>query len=374
MFVTSLVFTSVLLSTANLIAHKLKYPGRMMLGLCLIFLFLGGSGFLAAVFPPVGWLALFLPVSLLIWKSTRRGPRLFLGLSLVATVVAFAIPSVSGYRAEQGFARLRARYPFESMEGRSPLVKASAREHSLSRASLDRLERQDQVSERWNRRGEVFRRLHEDSVGLFVRNFGFGVGRMIPLIPSESNLKIAGLSILQPGPRITRTGSPGEWGQPIASLMGEYDQLHDDSIIEFLEPRSFGYVKDRNHVAGFTPHQFLGLPDRSEWLKLQTLDLVGLLLHEEPRVYVSENLPRMDELRAAPTRPLDPFESVALASLQRGEDLWIVSDSGNIRMLGAIRSTKQCVVCHGGERGDLLGAFSYTLAVKDEPPVPATEQ
>ena len=30
-------------------------------------------------------------------------------------------------------------------------------------------------------------------------------------------------------------------------------------------------------------------------------------------------------------------------------------------MLGAIRSAKQCVQCHGGQRGDLLGAFSYTL-------------
>ncbi len=30
-------------------------------------------------------------------------------------------------------------------------------------------------------------------------------------------------------------------------------------------------------------------------------------------------------------------------------------------MLGAVRSAKQCVKCHGGSRGDLLGAFSYTL-------------
>jgi hypothetical protein len=30
-------------------------------------------------------------------------------------------------------------------------------------------------------------------------------------------------------------------------------------------------------------------------------------------------------------------------------------------MLGLARSVKQCVACHGGARGDLLGAFSYVL-------------
>jgi mono/diheme cytochrome c family protein len=35
-------------------------------------------------------------------------------------------------------------------------------------------------------------------------------------------------------------------------------------------------------------------------------------------------------------------------------------------MLGAVRSTRQCVACHGGDRGDLLGAFSYAL-VSDGP-------
>ena len=37
------------------------------------------------------------------------------------------------------------------------------------------------------------------------------------------------------------------------------------------------------------------------------------------------------------------------------------SDGDGVRMVGAIRSTTQCVSCHDCERGDLLGAFSYTL-------------
>ena len=69
----------------------------------------------------------------------------------------------------------------------------------------------------------------------------------------------------------------------------------------------------------------------------------------------------MGQLRAAPTRPLDKFESLGLFTVQQGDDLFISRDGEGVRMLGAIRSTKQCVACHGGERGDLLGAFSYTL-------------
>jgi hypothetical protein len=78
-------------------------------------------------------------------------------------------------------------------------------------------------------------------------------------------------------------------------------------------------------------------------------------------VYVSESLPRMDKLRGAPTRPLDGFEAAALEKLRRGEHLLAANAPEGVRMLGAIRSLKQCASCPGGARGDLLGAFSYTL-------------
>jgi hypothetical protein len=60
--------------------------------------------------------------------------------------------------------------------------------------------------------------------------------------------------------------------------------------------------------------------------------------------------------------PLDDFEAVALTAIGRGEDMFGgESTPGLPRVLGALRSTGHCVKCHGGERGDLLGAFSYTL-------------
>jgi hypothetical protein len=134
-------------------------------------------------------------------------------------------------------------------------------------------------------------------------------------------------------------------------------------VIDFVNPKGFGFIKDRRHVAGFQEHQFSRQPDPTQGWALRTLDLVGLVVHEGPVAYVSANLPRMDELRKAPTRPLDPFETAGLAALRRGEDLFVRDTTdGRRRVLGAIRSGKQCLSCHGGERGELLGAFSYTLA------------
>jgi hypothetical protein len=137
-------------------------------------------------------------------------------------------------------------------------------------------------------------------------------------------------------------------------------KLHRDGVVDFVNPGGFGFVKDRRHVAGFQEHHFSQVPKTDEW-KLQTLDLVGLVVHERPVVYVSDKLPRMDELKKAPTRALDGFEELGLAALAKGDDLFVRDVDDVRRMLGAVRSAKQCVGCHGGERGDLLGAFSYTL-------------
>ena len=55
--------------------------------------------------------------------------------------------------------------------------------------------------------------------------------------------------------------------------------------------------------------------------EVKSLDLVGLLMHDRPVVYVSEKL-EMSKLKAAPTRKLDSFEVSALAQLQAGKELF----------------------------------------------------
>ncbi|MSQ95275.1 MAG: hypothetical protein EXR98_12060 [Gemmataceae bacterium] len=69
----------------------------------------------------------------------------------------------------------------------------------------------------------------------------------------------------------------------------------------------------------------------------------------------------MIDLKGAPTRSLSDFEAKGLEAIQNGEDLFVRETPQGMLMLGAIRSVAQCVKCHGGERGDLLGAISYSL-------------
>jgi hypothetical protein len=96
---------------------------------------------------------------------------------------------------------------------------------------------------------------------------------------------------------------------------------------------------------------------------------VSLLKFDEPRVYVLDHLPRMDQLSAenVPTRALDEFETKALAKLWSDEDVVVENNGDDYRMLGSLRAAKQCLECHTAERGELLGAFSYSLRKNPDP-------
>jgi hypothetical protein len=159
--------------------------------------------------------------------------------------------------------------------------------------------------------------------------------------------------------------SPGD-SQPIPDAeLDPFLRMLDESILDFSNPRGFGYLKDRRHVAGFETHRFSQIPRAPRPLKVQSVELVSLLVHSKPAAYDSVLLPRMDELHGVPTRPLDRFEQFALEALREGEDIVACRVDDGARMLGAIRSVGQCVDCHGGRQGDMLGAFSYALRPAD---------
>src|SRR5579883_1350017 len=204
--------------------------------------------------------------------------------------------------------------------------------------------------------------LHERAVELFINSPGFGTMRMIR--PSESGLTVNLRKEpvpLQPASRFTSMWSPGEWERLSDADEAMLGRMLDDNVLDFVNPQGFGYFKDRRHVSGFEAHRFSQVPAPEKHWKVQSLELVSLLLHDEPEVYVSSHLPRMDRLDGVPTRPLDRFERFGLDALRRGEDIVTTQGSEEVRMLGAVRSIRQCVACHGGERGALLGAFSYAL-------------
>src|SRR5262249_17458005 len=202
-----------------------------------------------------------------------------------------------------------------SMEARVPAPRADFRPPTLAEPALKRLNlveaRVDEksrggVRHRWRQQSLVT--IHEDTLHAFVNSPGFGVSRM-PRV-SEASLSY-GLRQDPPVPNPGKqelTWSPGQWEDGGATDAGGLHELHQKSVLDFVYPEGFGVVKDRRNVYGFNAHQFSAVPRGERW-ETQAVELVGVLVHSQPVVYVSANLPRMDELRKAPTRPLDVFEA-----------------------------------------------------------------
>ncbi len=173
-------------------------------------------------------------------------------------------------------------------------------------------------------------------------------------------------SIPQPGRRDTSSLSSEQVGlTPLGVDFGPLHRLHVKGFLDFVNPIGFGWLTERKQMAGFQAHHFSEVPDATPW-SVQTLELVGLVVHEQPVVYVSENLPRMSELREAPTRSLDNFELAGLEALRAGENIFVRTTLQGLRMLGGVRAATECIKCHSGERGELLGAFSYALRDANE--------
>ena len=94
-------------------------------------------------------------------------------------------------------------------------------------------------------------------------------------------------------------------------------------------------------------------------LKMQRFQLVGLVQHSDPRVYLTDKPLNKQDGNVAPTRELDEFETSALNGLRGGDQLKVEERDGTIRMLGPIFAGQRCVECH--QRGQMLGAFSYVM-------------
>lgn len=330
-----------------------------------------------AIFAPIGVLCLgvFLPALALqafllvivasVWSGANWTAQRFAVLAIGATVVAYGIVgAVAAYNVFQ----FQQQYPLVSLEERLP--RPPQQNQAVAESRLEHIEALlDQTSNNWldSMRSRHLQQLHENTVRVFANRPGFGVARVLDR-PSEWSLR-RGLRddqpLPQPGDRITVLWSTGDLeARSAPTISSDHEasrELHSSSLIDFVHLRGFGYARDRNQVAGFQSHRFSQAPPApAEWT-LRTIDLIGLVRHDQPVAYVSANLPQMEELRDAAWRPLDDFENLGLESFRKGEDMFVRDGSGGRRLLGAIRNTKQCVTCHGGARGDLLGAFSYTL-------------
>ena len=156
----------------------------------------------------------------------------------------------------------------------------------------------------------------------------------------------------------------------LESLQKFHHESHDSFAMDF----QFGLFETRDRVAGFEPHAMYFdywngnlIPEGNDvrenpvnW-KVNRLELVSLVVHDEPVVYSSDHLPKMDQLSEHETRPLNAFEADSLGRIVNGEDLVTNATAHRIEMLGSVRAASSCTECHGVKRGELLGAFSYEL-------------
>jgi hypothetical protein len=364
MLILALIYSTLLLIVANIVARR---SSRLPFACVIV-----GVGTL-----PLGLLFTSVPILLqglfvvtvgLICIRAKASPNVYLAGTFTATVISYAI--VGSYAALElrNDGSLAKRYPLESMEERLAYERQPQLHPPFDADFLSSVESRLDGGKRY--RSYLLQELHREYLTKFVSRPGFGYARLMHRSrPSEENLRFEETEpiALPPAP-------PEDWSPlniekgtvtPRVPVPNQPDlstslTLHTLSLVDFVNVSGFGYVKDKQHVAGFQSHGFGSLPklDDNRWT-LQHLELVSLLKFDEPAVYITEHLPRMDELVDAPTRPLDAFEATALRALRDGEDLIVDSTPNRIRMLGSIRAGKQCLECHTATRGQLLGAFSY---------------
>jgi hypothetical protein len=375
--------------------------------------------------PPVAWVfVLGFAVLMAVLASTAvKSRRVALVFLLATTFVGLACGAI-WYTRYRELAGLSDAYPAVSIsellayeargqrrsERDAPdysATDANGEDHQLPPPISGELVRLEERLDNWNtpdywrlpRRKRALARLssiHERMVSEFSIALGFGVSRMSPGNVHREDVEIPELPYLAvpeiPELAYGETSSeinvgPERMGQdPIGQ--GEIAQaenenrvspdretlrdVHEVGVADFSNREGFGFVASREKVFGFQSHGFRNQPQlpgsgntSSRW-RIASLELVSLLKHEVPAAYVSQNLPRMDELANAPTRSLDTFETAALGQLRSGEEIVVEENAGELRMLGSLRAAKQCIECHSVSRGDLLGAFTYRLR-RDDP-------
>lgn len=181
--------------------------------------------------------------------------------------------------------------------------------------------------------------LHRHAVMLFIDRNGFGFSRMIPpltdvLGPPKSQGDASRQPVVE-DPMAIRAGKDGKGAH-------------------FSFTRAVG-------TAAFVPP-----PGGNKFWVLKDVWLVGLVKHPAPVVYLTGDASMKGKADEKTRRP-DAFEAKALEVIQGGGDLvQAEKKEGTLRAVSGIYTGRQCLKCH--ERpGEMLGAFSYRLALEDPP-------
>lgn len=310
-------------------------------------------------------------------------PRVLVIGSCVAMALSYGLMLSMGLKQLWTLQDLRVRFPEVSVADRLKYeLKAISTDDDSTKnpimlpAEVERRLREHEIGHgASSARHWMLERLHNRMYDDFVLASGFGESRMQRVRQEYIELPLP--SPLQaPGTIPYESPLPGQ-GIPLASEVPEGSallQMHQEGLESFLDQSRIGFVRDRDHVAGFQSHAFAIVPEttagtessKTTW-QIARLELISLLKHKTPVAYVSRDLPNMEELKTAAIRPLDTFETSSLKKLRTAEDLVIDEQPRFIRMIGSVRAGNDCLACHNVQRGELLGAFSYELAPVPQP-------
>jgi len=105
--------------------------------------------------------------------------------------------------------------------------------------------------------------------------------------------------------------------------------------------------------------------DQTEY-HMNRVGLIGIAEHTTPVAFISPtSVPRLADLTNATfrariqQRPLTAFETNALPQLRAGRETVMDLKAGLV--VGAVRAREDCLKCHEGKVGTLLGALSYEM-------------
>lgn len=353
-------------------------------GLSLAGVFVGGALMLGGF--ALHMLATFVVALLCIPLAAHRGLVAALLIGAPLLVYGSVVPDM--VRRLRALDELRRDFPVESLAGRldyehgrtGPCGCDDSSSPELApdvEQNLAGFEQSRELADWSYNRVNMLRRLHSETQENFILATGFGPVRMMGLtrrdeieLPDTRPIPVeVSPSQLPPGPSDISASD-----ELAAGCAAEMPSAHEESLArlhrsgrdDLFDRARMGYVQDVHHVAGFQSHRFTKMPEadtgpwRREW-KLARLELIGLLKYDEPRAYVSEFLPRLDELGEKATRDLDAFERMALDELRTERDVVVDEKPDRIRMAGSLRAGNDCLQCHAVKRGELIGVLSYDL-------------
>ena len=309
-----------------------------------------------------------------------------LGVALVAgNVLNWASPP---WRLERLY-ETRQQFPIVDLSNRLVALRPAVPTAISENQKKDLAELTEVYDERTIRNYNL-EQIHSQTYETFAQRIGFGAERMMSMHPERvqvPTLKEIPFRFFEPSKSGYTSDVEEKYllnldlkSHPLLSFR-DVDSLYlqtynQESFTNFLIPATLGFVSKSKHATGFEPHGFrFAMPKLSiepkpnadplefnlREMPLNRLELVSLLNFETPRVYVLDHLPRMDQLRGSDleTRELDSFEKSGLERLIAGENLVTQRTGTSFRMMGAIPAINQCLQCHEGQVGNLLGAFSY---------------